>query len=90
CTNGIASATRKISFLNGLVGSLTLNIYTPQSVTVTCAADGSMYDATTQGQESSFTVSEDADTAEIKETLSTAALQSILAKEPVEVQIAVD
>lgn len=90
CTNGIASATRKISFLNGLVGSLTLNIYTPQSVTVTCAADGSMYDATTQGQESSFTVSEDASTAEIEETLSTAALQSTLAKEPVEVQIAVD
>jgi hypothetical protein len=90
CTNGIASATRKISFLNGLVGSLTLNIYTPQSVTVTCAADGSTFNATTQGQESSFTVSEDADTAEIKETLSTAALQSTLAKEPVEVQIAVD
>ncbi len=41
CTNGIATAERKMSFLNMLVSGLTLSIYSPQSVTVTCAG-GSM------------------------------------------------
>lgn len=89
CTNGIASAERKISFLNGLVGGLTFNIYTPQSVTVTCAAGGTMSDATEEAG-SSFTVSEAANPSEIKETLSTAALQSTLTHESVEVQVATE
>lgn len=87
CTNGIASAERKISFLNGLVGGLTLNLYTPQSVTVTCAAGGAMSDAS-QDAEADFTVSENAEPTEIEKTLSTAALQSALTQESVEVQVA--
>ncbi len=42
CPNGIASAERDFPFLNMLVNTLTLGIYLPQHVTVTCAADGSM------------------------------------------------
>ena len=42
CPNGIASAKRKLTFPNMLVGGLTLNIYTPQRVTVTCAAQDFM------------------------------------------------
>lgn len=38
CQNGVASVETKISFLNGLVGGLTLNIYTPMTVRVTCAS----------------------------------------------------
>jgi len=38
CPNGVASVETKISFLNGLVGGLTLNIYTPMTVKVTCAS----------------------------------------------------
>jgi hypothetical protein len=37
CTNGIARVETELSFLNQLVGFLTLGIYTPMSITVTCA-----------------------------------------------------
>jgi hypothetical protein len=42
CPNGIAGAERDFPFLNGLVGVVTLGIYLPQNITVTCAADGTM------------------------------------------------
>jgi hypothetical protein len=38
CPNGIAAAERKFTFLNGLVSTLTLGIYLPHDVKVTCAA----------------------------------------------------
>ena len=37
CPNGVATVVTEQSFLNGLVGVLTLGIYTPQNVTITCA-----------------------------------------------------
>lgn len=37
CGNrGVARVETRISFLNGLVGGLTLNIFTPMEITVTC------------------------------------------------------
>jgi hypothetical protein len=38
CPSGVATIETQQSFLNGLVGMLTLGIYTPQEVKVTCAA----------------------------------------------------
>jgi hypothetical protein len=38
CTAGVAKVETQISFVNGLVGALTLGIYTPMSIKVTCAA----------------------------------------------------
>ncbi len=38
CPNGAARVETKISFVNGLVSFLTLSIYTPMSIEVTCAA----------------------------------------------------
>jgi hypothetical protein len=38
CPGGIATVETKQSFMNGLVGGLTLGIYTPREVTVTCAS----------------------------------------------------
>lgn len=39
CTNGVAKVETQLSFPNMLVGSyLTLGIYTPMSIKVTCAA----------------------------------------------------
>ena len=38
CPNGVATVETQQSFLNGLVGGLTLGIYTPQEVKVTCAS----------------------------------------------------
>ena len=38
CPGGAAVVETQQTFLNGLVGALTLGIFTPQSVRVTCAA----------------------------------------------------
>jgi hypothetical protein len=38
CPRGVATIATEQSFMNGLVGVLTLGIYTPQHVTVTCAS----------------------------------------------------
>jgi hypothetical protein len=41
CPAGVAVVETEQSFLNGLVGALTLGIYTPQTVSITCAAAAS-------------------------------------------------
>lgn len=38
CPAGVARVETQQTFLNGLVGALTLGIYAPQSATITCAA----------------------------------------------------
>lgn len=38
CQNGVAKVETQQSFLNGLVGMITYGIYTPMTITVTCAA----------------------------------------------------
>jgi hypothetical protein len=40
CPTGVATVESQRSFANGLVGLLTLGIYTPVSVRITCAASG--------------------------------------------------
>lgn len=40
CPSGVAIVETQQSFANGLVGVLTLGIYTPQTVRITCAAGG--------------------------------------------------
>ena len=37
CPSGVAIIETQQTFLNGLVGVVTLGIYTPQTVTITCA-----------------------------------------------------
>jgi len=37
CTSGLSKVETEHSFLNGLVGAVTLGIYTPMHLTVTCA-----------------------------------------------------
>lgn len=37
CPGGVATIETKQSFMNGFVGLLTLGIYTPQAVTITCS-----------------------------------------------------
>lgn len=38
CPGGVAKVETQQTFVNGLVGLVTLGIYTPQSATITCAA----------------------------------------------------
>lgn len=42
CTNGVAMVETRLSFVNMLVGFLTLGIYTPMHIKVTCAANSGM------------------------------------------------
>lgn len=86
CPNGIASAERKFSFPNMVVNTLTLGIYLPQSVTVTCAA-GSMSAAAETSASMKFTLAKDATETEIQDVLRTAAIQSSIAHEPAQVRV---
>ncbi len=45
CPNGVARVETKLSFLNMLVSAITLSIYTPMSIQVTCAASTPMEEA---------------------------------------------
>jgi hypothetical protein len=45
CPNGVAEVDTQMTFLNGLVSGLTLGIFTPRSVTVTCSGAGSASNA---------------------------------------------
>ena len=38
CPSGVATIETETSFMNGLVGAITLGIYTPQHVKVTCSS----------------------------------------------------
>lgn len=40
CPSGVAVVTTEQSFVNGLVAAVTLGIYTPQHVQITCASGG--------------------------------------------------
>ena len=42
CRSGIATVVTEQSFMNGLVGLLTLGIYAPRHVTITCATGSAM------------------------------------------------
>ena len=68
CPTGVAVIETQQTFLNGLVGVFTLGIYTPRSVTITCAAGGA---PVPDGEV--VTIAPDASTAEAE----TAALRAV-------------
>ena len=41
CSNGVAKVETRLSFVNMLVGAITLGIYTPMHIKVTCASSAS-------------------------------------------------
>jgi hypothetical protein len=88
CPNGIASAQRTISVPNGLVGVVTLNLFLPQTVTVTCAAGGSMSSALPMKQ--NFVVPQNATKADLQKALTDAATQSRLTQKPATVHVVTD
>lgn len=38
CSNGVARVETRISFINGLLSTITFNLYTPMHIKVTCAS----------------------------------------------------
>jgi hypothetical protein len=83
CSNGVAMVETQVSFLNQLATFVTFNLYSPMSVTVTCAAGGSMSDL----QAPDFTVPEEADDATVHDVFRAAAQQSAKAAVPVRVEV---
>ena len=81
--SGCYSATQ-VSFLNQLATFVTLNLYSPMSVTVTCAAEGSMSSLMPAPD---FTVPEEADDATAHDVFRAAAQQSAQAAAPVRVKV---
>jgi hypothetical protein len=45
CKHGVATVETQLSFLNQVVGIITIGIYTPMDIKVTCAAAGAMGEA---------------------------------------------
>ncbi len=74
CPAGVARVETRLSFLNQLVGLLTIGIYTPMDIRVTCAEEAPMESAI---------LLQDADPATWAGALDEAALRSRVARRPV-------
>lgn len=61
CPNGVARVETQLSFANQIVGILTLGIFTPMEIKVTCAAGGVTLDGTAAPD---VRVSDEADVSE--------------------------
>jgi hypothetical protein len=80
CKNGVAKVETEHSFVNQLVGMITLGIYTPMSIKVTCAASGS---AMLDGRTPDIVINEGAGELEVQATFSRAAQQAVETGKPV-------
>ncbi len=70
CPQGVAKVVTQLSFLNQLAGALTMGIYTPMTIQVTCAqaSETSLVDP-----KDAFAVSEDASSKEFRNVFMMAA-----------------
>lgn len=84
CQNGVAMVETEVSFLNQLATFVTFNLYSPMSVTVSCAAGGSMSSLMTPPD---FQVPSDVDEMGTARVLHEAALTSAKTAEPVRVKM---
>ena len=82
CPSGVSKVETQQSFLNGLVGFLTLGIYTPMEIKVTCAAGGeaSLPDQT------DVSIGAGASLEKVQEAFMRAADQAVEERRPVFVQ----
>jgi Bor protein len=89
CPNGVARVETLHSFLNGLVGALTLGIYTPMTLQITCAAAGSS-DASSVSRsadtEQVISIDRTASLEKQRATMSSAAALAISTRAPVYVR----
>lgn len=82
CPGGIATVETKQTFMNGLVGALTLGIFTPRDVTVTCASGTARMSGMKE-----FIVARDASQAEKAEVIAGAIAESSRSGQPVLVSV---
>ena len=82
CSNGVSTVETQLSFVNQLVGILTLGIYTPMQIVVTCAEPPK---TSMRPTDADFTVSLQASTEEIQAVFSRAADEAVRSGKPVRV-----
>ena len=80
CPDGVAIVETKLSFLNQLVGALTLGIYTPMEINVTCAEKSALG---LIRPEMEITVASNATNEEWCAALSRAADEAVRTRKPV-------
>lgn len=83
CKNGVARVETQHSFLTQLVGVLTLGIYTPIEITVTCAAGTT---SMIEGGNPGLFLQEGANTEEVQRVFSQAADIAVASGQPVYVK----
>src|SRR4051794_4457874 len=76
CPDGAAKVETQLSFVNGLVGLLTLGIYTPMHIRVTCAQGSAATGAMLE-------VPADATVAAVQATFGSAATLAVVSRQPV-------
>ncbi len=84
CPNGVARVETQMTFLNGVVRILTFNIFTPMTITVTCASGGSSGDG---AADADVVLPEDATAAQRQRALQQAALRSAEEGTPILVRL---
>lgn len=85
CPGGVARVETQQTFVNGLVGLVTLGIYTPQSATITCAAGrtGALDPRLDPRGHPVVAVADDATAADRSAALRSAAIESARTGQPV-------
>ena len=84
CENGVARVETQHSFLNGLVGILTYAIYTPMTITVTCAAKD--MSAVDESEETVVSLPYGSDYAQIMDAFDRASDMAVVNEQPTYVQ----
>jgi hypothetical protein len=84
CPNGVATVETQHSFLNMVVAFLTIDIYTPMTITVTCAGSGRA-DATTSRPD--LVVAESRGPDAVVATFQAAVDQAVATQRPVTVEV---
>lgn len=81
CGNGVAIVETELSFVNQLVGALTLGIYTPMHIKVTCASSAKMGALNSSAEK--LTIASAASEQEILDAFTLAAERTVASKQPV-------
>jgi hypothetical protein len=83
CKHGVAKVETHLSFVNQLVGIITLGIYTPMNIKVTCAAAGT---SMIEGRNPDLVVEENATEAEVQAAFARAADRAVAENRPIYVK----
>lgn len=84
CPNGVAKVETQLSFVNYLVGMITCGIYTPMTITVTCAESAKM-GSNDNGSE--MLIAGGSSQADLRDAFAQAAERSMATGHPVYVQL---